>query len=57
VRRDPGQILDDASGLSRLIDPGPLPRPRAVVRFDLSDASRPDRYRVVAGCTAGTAGS
>lgn len=34
--------------LSRLISPGSLPRPRVVVRFDLTDGSTPDRYWVVA---------
>ena len=34
--------------LTRLIDPGTLPRPRIVVRFDLTDRSRPDRYWLVA---------
>ncbi len=34
--------------LTRLIDPKTLPRPRIVVRFDLTDRSRPDRYWLVA---------
>ena len=38
--------------LSRLIDPGALPRPRVVVRFDLVDGSNPDRYWLVA-CAQG----
>lgn len=36
-------------GLSRLIDPATLPRPRVVVRFELSDQRRaPDRYWLLA---------
>ncbi len=34
--------------LARLIDPESLPRPRVVVRFDLTDESKPNRYWVVA---------
>lgn len=34
--------------LSRLIDPGSLPRPRVVVRFDLTDGSKPDRFWILA---------
>ncbi len=34
--------------LSRLIDPSSLPRPRVVVRFDLVDDSRPERYWLLA---------
>lgn len=33
--------------LSRLIDPVSLPRARVVVRFDMMDGSRPDRYWLV----------
>lgn len=33
--------------LARLIDPTSLPRRRVVVRFDLTDRSRPDRYWLV----------
>jgi DNA-binding HxlR family transcriptional regulator len=35
--------------VSRLVDPATLPRPRVVVRFDLTDRSRPDRYWLVLG--------
>lgn len=34
--------------LARLIDPDTLPRERVVVRIDLTDGSRPNRYWVVA---------
>lgn len=34
--------------LSRLIDPGSLPRQRIVVRFDLTGDVKPDRYWIVA---------
>jgi DNA-binding HxlR family transcriptional regulator len=37
--------------VSRLVDPATLPRPRVVVRFDLTDRSRPDRYWLVLGST------
>jgi DNA-binding HxlR family transcriptional regulator len=34
---------------SRMIDPASLPRPRVVVRFDVVDRSRPDRFWLVLG--------
>ena len=34
--------------LARLIDPPSLPRPRIVVRFDLTDRSKPNRYWLLA---------
>jgi DNA-binding HxlR family transcriptional regulator len=34
--------------LSRLLDPDTLPRPRVVVRFEVTDRAAPDRYWVVA---------
>ncbi|GII03841.1 winged helix-turn-helix transcriptional regulator [Planobispora takensis] len=37
--------------LTRLIPPASLPRPRIVVRFDLTDRSRPDRYWLVLTAT------
>lgn len=37
--------------LARLVDPGSLPRDRVTIRFDLTDASRPNRYWVVADRT------
>ena len=36
---------------SRLLDPGTLPRPRVVVRFDLTDRSTPGRYWLVCSRT------
>ncbi|MEV4087339.1 helix-turn-helix domain-containing protein, partial [Nonomuraea fuscirosea] len=46
-REVPPEYLDPYLALwmlSRLIDPATLPRRRIVVRFDLTDGSRPDRY-------------
>lgn len=37
--------------LARLVDAETLPRPRVVVRFDLTDRSRPNRYWLVASTT------
>jgi DNA-binding HxlR family transcriptional regulator len=38
--------------ISRLLDPATLPRPRVVVRFDLTDQSNPGRYWLVCCRTA-----
>jgi DNA-binding HxlR family transcriptional regulator len=35
--------------VARLVEPESLPRPRVVVRFDLTDGSRPPRYWLVLG--------
>ena len=50
-RESPPRQLDPYLALwmlARLIDPQTLPRPRIVVRFDLTDRSRPNRYWLVA---------
>jgi DNA-binding HxlR family transcriptional regulator len=36
-------------GITRLVDPASLPQRRVVVRFDLTDGRRPDRYWLVLG--------
>jgi hypothetical protein len=37
--------------ITRLLDPAALPRPRVVVRFDLTDRSSPGRYWLVCART------
>jgi DNA-binding HxlR family transcriptional regulator len=39
--------------LCRLVEPASLPRPRVVVRFDITDRSRPPRYWLVLTATTG----